>query len=151
MIIAGCWLALTLIVPATAIWIVRESDLSSLSPLAELKEAIRTSLSLRHVKVMVGSMTTTSLVVGTPRTTSYLLVDAEPGRRDDDLDALLPQLARAVLDFRPDLFGKQVLIIQVERRFDLGLASWSRSRREAHDAAAWRDKLRRLSIPSDKT
>ena len=77
-------------------------------------------------------------------TTSFLQVVAQPGEGHEDLDALLPVIASTVLNLHPDLLGNQVLIVQVQRRFDLGIAGWSQSHRETRDATGWRERLARL-------
>jgi uncharacterized RDD family membrane protein YckC len=142
--VIGCWLVLALIAPGVGIWAVHESGLTeSLKPLGELQSAIKTQLDVRQVRVTMGSTSTAWLGAG-PSTTSYLQVDAQPGASQKDLVTLATRIGEAVLDLHPDLLGKQLLIVRVERGFDLGIARWSQSHREAHDAAAWREKLRQL-------
>ena len=141
LIIVGCWLVLTLIGPAIGIWAMRGSSLAEQEkPLGELQAAIKTQLGVQQVKATMGSTTTTGMREGTS-TTSYLQVEAQPGEWNQDLDTLLLAIAGKVLDLHPDLLGNKVLIVQVQRRFDLGIASWSEGQREALDAVAWREKL----------
>ena len=113
----------------------------SLKPLGELQSAIKTQLGVRQVRATMGSTSTIPVQAGSS-TTSYLQIDVQPDALHEDLVALATMIAGAVLDLHPDLLGKQLLIVRVERGFDLGIASWSQSHREAHDAAAWREKLR---------
>jgi uncharacterized RDD family membrane protein YckC len=144
LIVIGCWLALALIAPGVGIWAVHESGLTeSLKPLGELQSAIKTQLGVRQVRATMGSTSTVGVQAGSS-TTSYLQIDAQPDASHEDLVTLTTLIAGAVLDLHPDLLGKQLLIVRVERGFDLAIARWSQSYRETHDAAAWREKLRQL-------
>jgi tetratricopeptide (TPR) repeat protein/uncharacterized RDD family membrane protein YckC len=138
LIVIGCWLGIALIVPGVGIWAVHEYGLrQSLEPVGQLQAAIRTRLGIRQVEVTIGR---TNKAAGRGGTwTSYLEVDAQPDGQQQDLDTLLRSIARTVLDLRPELLGNQVLIVQVQRRLDLGIASWSEMRRAELDAA-WREK-----------
>jgi uncharacterized RDD family membrane protein YckC len=149
LIITGCWLALTLIVPAVFVWIAYEHGdvlAKRFQPLADLQTALRSELGVRATKVTMGRTITTSTGNGTS-TTDYLQVEAQPNAKQDDFDALALQIAGVVLDRDPDLLGKQVLIVQVQRRFDFGIAGWSHTRREAYSGAGWRAKLNRPAYP----
>jgi uncharacterized RDD family membrane protein YckC len=140
--VIGCWLVLALIAPGVGIWAVHESGLTeSLKPLGELQSAIKTQLGIRQVRATMGSTFTAAVQAGSS-TTSYLQIDAQPDALQEDIVTLATMIAGVVLGLHPDLLGKQLLIVRVERGFDLGIASWSQSHREAHDAAAWREKLR---------
>lgn len=100
---------------------------------------------------MTAGSTTIAALRSGASTTSYLQVDVQSGEASEDLGALVALIAGTVLDLHPDLLGNQVLIVQAERRFDLGIASWSQSRREALNAAAWREKLRQVRSRSGRT
>jgi hypothetical protein len=142
--LTGCWLALTLIVPAVFVWIAYEhrADLATrVSPLADLQAALRAEIGIRAAKVTMGRTVTTSATNGTS-TTDYLQVDAQPNSGQTSLDAVVLRIAGAVLNRDPDLLGKQVLVVRAQRGFDLGIASWSYAHQEAHSGGAWRERLR---------
>lgn len=142
LVVVGCWLALVLVVPLVGVWVIQKSNLTEpLKPLAEIQSALKAELRIRQVKVVMGH-TTTAALGSRASTTSYLEVDAQANEAQEDLDTLLPLIAGVVLRLHPDLLGNQMLGIQARRGFDLGIAGWSQGRREAHDAAGWRQKLR---------
>jgi uncharacterized RDD family membrane protein YckC len=144
LILVGCWLAL--VTPGFAILALHNY---SPPPLNELQAAIKTQLSLRQVTLATRTQSTIT-VRGGGSTTSYLEVNAWPDERTDDLHALLPSIASVVLDRLPDLPGEQLLIVRVHRGFDLGIAAWTSSFHEVHDAAAWREKLGRPRTPATR-
>jgi uncharacterized RDD family membrane protein YckC len=144
LILVGCWLAL--LAPGLAILALHNY---SPPPLNELQVAIKTQLGLRQVRLVTRTVSTIT-VGGGGSTTSYLEVNAWPDERTDDLHALLPSIASIVLDRLPDLPGEQLLIVRVHRGFDLGIATWTSSSHEVHDAAAWREKLGRPRTPSTR-
>jgi uncharacterized RDD family membrane protein YckC len=145
LIIVGCWLAL--IMPGFAIYAMHDYSVrETLQPRDELRVTIKKQLGLRQVKMEMGIRSVITLRGAS--TTSFLQVDAWPDDKIDDLNALLPSIASIVLDRLPDLLGNQLLIVQAHRKFDLGIAAWTNSYREAHDAAAWREKLGRRGAPS---
>jgi hypothetical protein len=143
LIVAACWLVVALVGPSIGIWAIYRSDLpASMKPVADLQTAIKTRLDLQHVRVVTGSTTLMGMRLGSS-TASYLQVNAQPGMAAQDNETLTRLIAGVVLDLHPDLLGKQTLIVLVQRRFDLGIASWGESHREAHDAAAWRELITR--------
>jgi uncharacterized RDD family membrane protein YckC len=154
LIVISGWLGLVLILPPIGIWAVRQSSLTeSLKPLSELQAAIKMQLGLRQVRVTMGNTTfaAAETQAGFSKPTSFLQVDVQPDAPQEDLDALVPVIAGAVLDLHPDLLGQRLLIVQVQRAFDLGIVRWSQGRREALDAAAWREKLRQVRARPNKT
>lgn len=151
LIIVGCWLALALIGPVAVSWLARKPDITaSMKPLGELQSALKTQFGVQHVTVTRNTTTMATVRTGTS-TTSYLQVEVQVAAWHDQPDAVIPMIAGSVLDRYPDLLGAQALIIQVSSGFDLGIATWSRSNREALDAAGWREKLARLHAPPGKT
>jgi hypothetical protein len=59
----------------------------------------------------------------------------------------LQAIASIVHDRLPGLLGKRLPIVQVHHGFDLGIATWTRSYHEAHDAAAWRKRVGEVPCP----
>jgi uncharacterized RDD family membrane protein YckC len=151
LVVVGCLLTLALIVPLGLYWTTFHSGLNaSLTSLLAVQNEIKSRLNVKQVKVSMG----TSTVIGSSgnATTSYLLIDAQPTRWEDDLEALQLSIAGTVLDLHPDLLGKKALTVLVRRQFDLGIASWSNSNRATYDAASWREKLRQSgSVRPSKT
>jgi uncharacterized RDD family membrane protein YckC len=142
LIVIGSWLVVTLIVPGTSILISSRSGLlEQVRPLSGLQATIPRRVPVHRVKVIIASTTFATIRAGSS-TQSVLRVDAQPNELEADLDALLLRIADVVLDVHPDLLGKQVLIVNVRRGFDLGIASWNVGRQEQLDAAGWREKLR---------
>jgi uncharacterized RDD family membrane protein YckC len=134
--------ALVLILPSVGIWVIQKSNLiEPLKPLTELQSTLESQLHIRQVSVVMGR-TTTATLGGRASTTSYLEVNAQANEAQEDLNALLSLIAGIVLRLHPDLLGNQILAVQAQRSFDLGIAGWSQSSREAHDPAGWREKLR---------
>lgn len=137
----GCVLALALAVPLAGLWEMRQPGISAaLRPLVELQGAVAARPGVRHVKVLVGG-TTTVAARSASTTTSYLLVEVQSAEAGAPA-AVINGIAGTVLSRRPDLFGRQVLIVRVRRGFDLGIMQWNWIYRETHDAAAWRENLR---------
>lgn len=144
MIVVGCWLSLALIAPGVGIWVVRQSDLTErLQPLVELQTAIRAQNGIRHVSVTAG-ITTIAMIRGGTSTTSFLQVQAQQDVWRDAPDIVATSIAGTVLEHHPDLLGREVLVVQVQRGFDLGIAYWRRTYRDALGAAAWQVKLAQL-------
>ena len=144
LILVGCWLAL--VVPGFAILALHNY---SPPPTNELQVAIKKQLGLRQVRL--GTRTLNTMIVGGGGSTkSYLEVNAWSDERTDDLHALRQSIASIVLDRLPDLPDEQLLSVRVHRGFDLGIATWTSSSHEVHDAAAWREKLGRPRIPATR-
>ncbi len=144
LILVGCWLAL--VAPGFAVLALNNYQPR---PPNELQAAIKTQLGIRQVRL---ATVTRSLITmsGGGSVTSYLQIDAWPDERKDDHHALVPLIASIVLDRLPDLPSEQLLIVQVHRGFNLGIAAWASSYREARDVAAWREKLGRPRTPSTR-
>jgi uncharacterized RDD family membrane protein YckC len=147
LIIAGCWLVLALIGPGIGLAVMRQSSIAqTLKPLAELQSTIRARHPVQRVTVLIGTSTFASTHSGTT-TVSYLQVEVQPTGPHETPDALEGSIAGTVLEQDPDLFGRQILVVIVHRRFELGLVNWDDAARTALDAAAWRSKLTRSSSP----
>jgi len=149
LVVVGCWLAL--ITPGFAILslhnYLRQSPNELQVAMNELEVAIKTQVGLRQVRLWAGTRSLIPLSGGSS-TTSYLQVDAWPDEKEDNPHVLFPSIAGIVLDRLPDLPGEQLLIVQVHRGFDLGIATWTGTFVEAHGAAAWRERLGRSRAPS---
>jgi uncharacterized RDD family membrane protein YckC len=139
LIVIGSWLVVTLIVPGALIS--SRFGLPEVRPLSGLQATIPRRVPVHRVKVVIESTTFTTIRAGS-WAQSVLRVDAQPNELEADLDALLLRIAGVVLDVHPDLLGKQVLIVNVSRGFDLGIANWNVGRQEQLDGAGWREKLR---------
>ena len=77
--------------------------------------------------------------------TSFLSVVAYPDEGKQDPEALALAIASTVFEVHPELIEGRVLSVEVKRGFDFGIAQWTVTQREAHDAPTWRAKLRPLS------
>lgn len=147
LVLVGGWLALTLIAPVVGDWAIRGSSVAaSLKPLAELTTAIEGLPGLSFVRVQKGKLVVASVREG-KTTTSFLQVNAASTAAANDIDSLERTVAAKVLALHPDLLGQEVLVIQVQRRFDFFVATWTENNREAWTAEAWKAKLA-VSSPS---
>jgi uncharacterized RDD family membrane protein YckC len=147
LIIAGCWLVLALIGPGIGLEVMRQSSIAqTLKPLADLQSTIRARQPVQRVKVLIGTSMFASTHSGTT-TVSYLQVEVQPTDPHKTPDALEGSIAGTVLDRDPDLLGRQILVVIVHRRLDLGLVNWDDAKRTALDAAAWREKLTGSNSP----
>ena len=147
LIVVGCWLTLALILPGVFILMTRDSNLTaSLSPLLEIQQAIGSQLGLRQVKIKAVKRNVATVRTGRS-TTTILQIDAQAGDGRGEIDSLTSAIARIVLERHPDLLGMQMLVVSVQRGFDLGIARWSVGQRSAFDAAGWREKL---ALPSSQ-
>ena len=141
LIVVGCWLTLALIAPGILFWVVRDSSLTApLTSSGDLQAAIKEQLGVRQVKITVGRRQVATVKTGSS-TTSFLRAEARPSDVNQELDSLQSEIARMVLNFYPDLLGNQVLIVSVQRGFDLGIAQSNREYRQELGPAAWRQKL----------
>src|SRR5262249_38173540 len=101
--------------------------------------AIKSQVDVKNVTVTTGS--TTFMGSAGTTTTTYLVVSMQPSNADEEPEDLQLAVARIVLGAQPDLLGRQILSIQVQNGFDLGIASWNKSAGNRLDAAKWREKL----------
>jgi uncharacterized RDD family membrane protein YckC len=150
LVLVGCWLALIGLGPVAILpFVIGQPHpiLESLDPLYQLQVAIKTQLNLRRVSVTRGQ--TANLKPGASPT-SFLEIDAQSQTSQNDLITLPHVIANIVLDRHPDLLGNQLLVVQVWRGFDFGIAFWSLGYREALDAAGWREKLGKLRPRPEK-
>jgi uncharacterized RDD family membrane protein YckC len=142
LVVAGGWVALVLVGSAIGTWSALDpARLAVAKPTRDLQAALAAELGLASLRVNLGT-TDLALAGSGSAGTSYLQVTAFPSASEGTPDALLiPRIAEAVLRRRPDLLGRQLLIVQTIRGFDLGLAWWSKAHRGAFDAAGWRELL----------
>jgi uncharacterized RDD family membrane protein YckC len=138
LIVVSCWLALFGLMTLVAA-IGPSPKSSAVEPpklVSELQVAIKTQLGLPRVTAKTGQTSKPGASA-----TSFLQIDAQSEDIHDNLSALAPRIAAAVLDHQPDLFGNQLLIIRVWRGFDFGLLSWREMYRQALDLMTWREIL----------
>jgi uncharacterized RDD family membrane protein YckC len=142
LIVIGCWLGLFGLITVVAAIAPSPTSGAVEAPklVNELQIAIKTQLGLPRVTAKTGQTSKPGA-----STTSFLQIDAQSDDIHDDLSALAPRIADAVLDRQPDLLGNRMLIIRVWRGFDFGPLSWREMYRQALDLTTWREILHRQS------
>lgn len=149
--LVSSWLVLTLIALVVSVFVQQPTQIESLRPMAELRNSLRTRLSLSQVSVAAR----TTYFVGTggnKSVVSYLLIDASGRGRSRSADHALQQsIARIVLDLQPDLLGKTYLSISISHGFDFGIASWTVRYQSQFSATDWQKKLEQAASSQGKT
>jgi uncharacterized RDD family membrane protein YckC len=146
LVITGCWLALSMVVPGAAVLFQLQSQtdvVATFQPLADLQVELNAQAGIRQAEVTVGRTLTPATA------TDFLRVDAQASPGQTNLDALVLQIADAVLARDPNLFGKQLLVVRAARSFDFGIVSWSYAHSETHSSTAWRERSRQRGSKPD--
>jgi uncharacterized RDD family membrane protein YckC len=141
LIVTSCLLAVAFIGPIIGLVMVSKSNLpEAIKPLVELQNAIKDQIGVQQARATMGSTFTATVGTGTA-TITFLQFDTRTDLTHRDANALQLAVASKVIELRPDLLGKQILIVQVQQGFDFGIAAWNVNNRGAFDVASWKLKL----------
>ncbi len=145
-IVISAWFALTLIVPGILTFQASQSISSeTLASSTELQREILERHDLRSINFRFGETSVATVREGRT-TTTFLQVSVQTSDPNADFGAISTGVARSVLERHPDLLGRDVLGVTLQRGFDFGVARGSRNYNETHTAAEWQEKLKRSPI-----